>query len=71
MEISIGIVLLISLIILGLTLVYSGELILERKCPDPVIEYRFIPRTFAEEAENPVITSDLFKNLFFENSLNI
>jgi len=32
----------------------------------PVIEYRYIPRTFEEEQENPVKVGKIFKALFEE-----
>ena len=36
------------------------------KCPPPPIEYRFVPRTFQEEQENPVKISELYNTMFTE-----
>jgi hypothetical protein len=35
---------------------------------EPKIEYRYIPRTFAEEQDNPVYVSEIFETLFSEPS---
>jgi len=34
------------------------------QCPPPKIIYRYIPRTFIEEQENPVPLDDIFYDLF-------
>jgi hypothetical protein len=38
------------------------------KCPKPVIEYKYVPRTFQEEQEEPIIIQDLFSNMFNKSS---
>lgn len=38
------------------------------KCPPNKTIYRFIPRTFKEEQENPVPLDDLFKTMFEQPS---
>jgi hypothetical protein len=38
------------------------------KCKPNKIEYKYIPRTFKEEQENPVPVYDLFGDLFTESS---
>ena len=38
------------------------------KCPPNRTIYRFIPRTFKEEQENPVPLDDLFKTMFEQPS---
>ena len=38
------------------------------KCPKPLIEYKYIPRTFQEEQEEPVIIQDLFSDMFNKSS---
>lgn len=70
MEVSIGVVVLISMIILGITLVYSWLIIISRKCPQKMIEYRFIPRTLEEEQDSPVLPSVIFNNVFNSRPLN-
>jgi hypothetical protein len=37
-----------------------------KKCPPPSIEYRYIPRTFEEDQENPVKISELYNSMFVE-----
>jgi hypothetical protein len=32
--------------------------------PEQIIEYKYIPRTFQEEQDNPVYVSDIFKDMF-------
>ena len=34
------------------------------KCPKPIIEYRYIPRTFEEEQNEPVKVSKIFDTMF-------
>lgn len=38
------------------------------KCPKPIIEYKYVPRTFQEEQEEPVIIQDLFSDMFNKSS---
>jgi len=38
------------------------------KCPEKVVEYRYIPRTFEEEQLEPVYASDIFKTMFAQQS---
>jgi len=40
-----------------------------QKCPPPKVEYRYIPRTFDQEQDNPVRVSQLFNNMFQEPSV--
>jgi hypothetical protein len=37
---------------------------MSRRCPEPRVEYRFIPRSFEEEQESPVRPSEVFRALF-------
>ena len=52
------------LIIIGLTLMLFGWYKSKYKCPPPIVEYRYVPRTFKEEQEEPVDIEDLFYDLF-------
>ena len=38
------------------------------KCPKPVIQYRFVPRTFNEDQNDPIYVSEIFRNMFNEQS---
>lgn len=39
-----------------------------RKCPKPVIEYRYVPRSFKHEQEEPVSIEDIFGVMFSKPS---
>lgn len=59
-----------SIVIIGLfagvlmiTVGYINQL---QKCPPPIIEYRYIPRTFKEEQNNPTRVSEIFSQMFQE-----
>lgn len=49
--------------ILGIAVGYVNQL---KKCPPPKIEYRYIPRTFQEDQDNPVKVSELYHTMFTE-----
>lgn len=48
-------------VIIDVTRVYS-------KCPSNQTIYRYIPRTFKEEQDNPVPLMDIFGAMFFDQS---
>lgn len=50
--------------VLGFGLLVVGIAVSQKKCPEPKVEYRFVPRTFQEEQENPAMVSDLFDRMF-------
>ena len=60
---------LIILLFFGILFVSIGWIKSEQFCPAPIIEYRYIPRTFKEEQENPTKVSDIFNNMF--NKVNL
>ena len=47
--------------ILAITVGYINQ---KHKCPPAKIEYRFIPRTFEQDQNNPVLVSQLFNEMF-------
>jgi len=54
----------VNLILLtGFTLLISGYM-KQKMDTQPRVEYKFIPRTFQEEQETPVRTSDIFSDMF-------
>lgn len=55
--------LLITLLI-GIFLIYAAYKTTEKTCPEPRVEYRFVPRTLKEEIENPVKPSEIFSDMF-------
>ena len=48
----------------GVLLIVVGYINQTKQCPSPKIEYRFIPRTFDEEQDNPIKVSQIFSNMF-------
>jgi len=52
----------------GIMMVVVGYINQLHKCPPAQIEYRYIPRTFQEEQENPVRVSQLFNTMFQDPS---
>ena len=61
-----SIVMLLSFFaILMIAIGYINQL---KKCPPSRVEYRYIPRTFQEEQDNPVKVSELYEQMFNEPS---
>ena len=56
------------LFIIGFTGLVVGYIQQLKKCPPPKIEYKYIPRTFQEEQENPIRVSRVFTDMFEEPS---
>jgi len=50
--------------IVGVVLVIIGLVRTYNQCPPPKIVYRYVPRTFIEEQENPVPLDDIFYTMF-------
>ena len=60
--------LIYAVLFAGIIFIVVGYSASKRTCPPPVIEYRYIPRTFTEEQENPVSLEDIYAKMFRENS---
>lgn len=57
-----SIIVLLSFVgIVALVIGYVNQL---QTCPPPRVEYRYIPRTFEDEQNDPVRISKLFNNMF-------
>lgn len=50
--------------IIGMLIIISSIIISYNQCPEPQIIYRYVPRTFIEEQENPVPMDDIFYHMF-------
>lgn len=61
--------LLLTLVGIGFLLVYLALQITTMECPPAPVQYRFIPRTFAEEQANPVSVTDTFQPMFNQTNL--
>lgn len=48
----------------GLLMLAVGYINQTKQCPAPRIEYRYLPRTFEEEQDNPVKVSQIFRHMF-------
>lgn len=60
--------LMILLIFIGVLLMTIGLVQTTTQCPNAKIVYRYIPRTFEEEQNEPVYVSDIFKTMFTQQS---
>lgn len=49
---------------IGILLMGLGWYRSRYRCPPPVVEYRFVPRTFKEEQESPVNIEDFYYDMF-------
>lgn len=52
------------ILLIGFLFIVGGLIVSKKKTPSTIIQYRFVPRTFREEQENPVQVSDLFHDMF-------
>ena len=55
---------LIILLFISILMISIGWTKSNFKCPKPIIEYRYIPRTFEEEQNEPVKVSKIFDTMF-------
>ena len=51
---------------LGVMAVVVGFVLQSRQCPPPEIEYRYIPRSFQEDQDNPQRVSAIYDAMFKE-----
>ena len=56
------------LFMIGLIMVVAGFYKKNLKCPPPKVIYKYVPRTFKEEQENPAQATDIFSKMFKEPS---
>ena len=54
------------LMFFGLLSVIVGYVHQIKKCPPPRVEYRYVPRTFEQEQDNPVKITELYHDMFSE-----
>lgn len=58
---------LFILLFIGAILIVVGFIRSQRQCPPTQIEYRFVPRTFVEEQQDPAPVTDIFASMFVES----
>ena len=61
--------LVMLLLFAGILMVTVGYVNQLQTCPPPKVEYRYVPRTFEQEQNNPVKVSQLFNDMFEEPSV--
>ncbi len=52
------------LLFIGLMFLVIGYMNQVTEVKKPIVEYRYIPRTFKEEQNEPPILTDLYRNMF-------
>ncbi len=60
--------LILLILFIGILFTSIGWIKSEQSCPAPIIEYRYIPRTFQEEQENPTKVTEIFGKMFDNHS---
>lgn len=60
---------LLFLLLVGIFLLFISIKFYKRTCPPPKVIYRFVPRTFKEEQDDPVLASDIFGAMFTDKSI--
>jgi hypothetical protein len=59
---------LVLSLFLGIIFIVISLVKVTAQCPKQQIIYRYIPRSFDEEQEEPVYVTDIFKNMFTQPS---
>ena len=54
------------ILLVGMALLLVGWATSKRNCPPSRVEYRYVPRTFVEEQNEPVPMEDIFGKMFRE-----
>lgn len=55
-----------TILMIGVFFIVIGYVKQTKECPADKVEYRFIPRTFQEDQDNPTRVSELFDSMFRE-----
>jgi len=63
-----NLLIIIIIFILFLIVIELTQLNTKKKCPKPLIEYRYVPRSFKDEQEEPVSIEDIFGIMFSKPS---
>lgn len=56
--------LVIIMLVVGVVLIINGYLRQNQSCPPPTIVYKYLNRDFAQEQDNPVKVTDVFRTMF-------
>jgi len=60
--------LVLFLVFVGVILITIGYVKSNMGCPPPIIKYKYIPKTFEEEQNNPLPLMSVYGNMFEKNS---
>lgn len=60
--------LVLLLLLIGITFMIMGYVKTNQQCPPPIIKYRYIPKTFKNEQENPTPLYSIFGTMFTNSS---
>lgn len=60
--------LMILMMFIGVLFIVVSLVKTSDKCPDAKIVYRYVPRTYDEEQNEPVYPSDIFRTMFTQQS---
>lgn len=60
--------LIFVLLFIGMACIFLGYIRSRQQCEPPIIEYRYVPRTFEEQQNEPVSVMNIFNNMFLEPS---
>lgn len=60
--------LVIVLLFVGILFIIVGLIKNNEKCPEEKIIYRYVPKNFEEEQNEPVYPSDIFRTMFTQQS---
>ena len=58
-------IILFILMFIAIVCVVVGYIKATQHCPPRKVEYRYVPRTFVEDAKEPVPVTDIFAKMFF------
>lgn len=59
---------LLAMILIGFTFIVTGHIQATKHCPPRKVEYRYVPRTFIEEQQDPTPVTDIFVKMFYEST---
>lgn len=59
---------LFAFLLIGIYLIYNS---VNKGTCTPVIQYKYLPRTFQEEQLEPIKVSDIFSDMFTKDSIRL
>lgn len=56
--------LVLLLLYIGIIFIAIGYIKSNQSCPPPIVEYRYVPRTFEQEQSNPIPIMSVYGKMF-------